>query len=186
MPLVSLGKRAGSANNFWAETMLGNEGSLGENIKSFKNSIPMVDLPQQQQQNLLALQGLQCFVLVWTKEGSTLLDQTLMEREESSSLDTCWIICCWFSIIDTSPKCTGLVLAQGQWLSWTSQLTKKSTLVPSDVFPLDCLAHQDRVLKWQTTELADILLMSVWCACPTFMLQDRIAGGRRMHNRESI
>lgn len=44
MPLISFGKRAGSATNFWAETMLGNEGNLGENIKSFKNSIPMADL----------------------------------------------------------------------------------------------------------------------------------------------
>lgn len=58
MPLVSLVKRAGSTNEFWTETMLGNEGNRGENIKSFKNSIPMVDLPEQQQQNLLALQGL--------------------------------------------------------------------------------------------------------------------------------
>lgn len=31
-------------HQFWAETMLGNEGNLGENIKSFKNSIPMADL----------------------------------------------------------------------------------------------------------------------------------------------
>lgn len=39
-----------SANNFWAETMFSNEGNLGEHIKSFKNSIPMVDLSEQQQQ----------------------------------------------------------------------------------------------------------------------------------------
>lgn len=108
-----------------------------KNIKSFKNFITMVDLPEQQQ-NLLALQDLQCFVLVWP-----FLIQLSWKVEESSSLNTCWIISCWFSRRNTSPKCTGLALVQSWWLSWTSQPTEESTLVlsdvfpPSDVFPLD-------------------------------------------------
>lgn len=32
-------ERAGSTNNCWAETILGNKSNVGENIKSFKNSL---------------------------------------------------------------------------------------------------------------------------------------------------